>query len=361
MSLTLADLAAGNLESDFTERPTWDELLELRRYLQLGLADMTAERDLHDPPLRITKGRLRTTAICPAQLLAELSPFSIDFNLAVGIVCDAAAGVLAVHPSFPCDQGWYQALTESLSQEHPHVVEFVSGLGPADRLDIEDRVDELCGSLPILLGDLRPHRPTVHHRIAYVPVPAVHLTGEVDIAVDLETGSGRILAEVKSGPFNPRISDELAHYGLITHLQRLPSAADHEADLDGHPPTIAACSVSLGDLAVTPVSLPIEVLETAARRILDTSQSLVSIDQLMTAGQSPPTNPGAHCRWCRRVRACGDAPDLVLAELDSGGDRRAPMSPETRMSSEASSGEETYDGDQFESADGIRAPEFSDG
>ena len=314
MSLSVADFAAGSIDLQSADHPDWGDLFELRRFLRLGVADLVADRNPEEPPLRITKGRLRSTAICPAQLLGELSPFSINFHLGVGIVCDAAAGILAIHPGFQPPGSWFEALHESLSQEHPHVVEYVGELGPRDRLEFDDTVNELCGSLPTLLGPLGHHRPTVHHRIAYVTVPGVHLTGEIDIAVDHADG-GRILCEVKSGVYNPRISDELAHYALIVGLQQLPPDED-AASLVGSARAVIGCSVSLADLAVTPVPLSLDILETAARRVLETTKSLVSIDEAMERGQLPPTNPGDHCRWCKRVFDCADAPDLILAELN---------------------------------------------
>jgi hypothetical protein len=149
----------------------------------------------------------------------------------------------------------------------------------------------------------------------------VLITGEVDIGVDASFAvadrhkHGRILAEVKSGGFNPRISDELAHYGLITSLQQLPAPDSPIETTAEHPTTVVGTSVSLGDLGVTPVPLGTEILETAARRLLETTSSLVDINDLVAAGKSPPTNPGNHCRWCRRVAQCPDAPDLVLAEI----------------------------------------------
>ena len=231
---------------------------------------------------------------------------------------------------------------ESLNQEHPHVVEYVEELGTRDRLEFDDTVNELCGSLPTLLGPLGHHRPTVHHRIAHVTVPGVHLTGEIDIAVDHVDG-GRILCEVKSGVYNPRISDELAHYALIVGLQQLPLDEDATA-LVGSARAIVGCSVSLADLAVTPVPLSLDILETAARRVLETTESLVSIDEAMERGQLPPTNPGDHCRWCKRVFDCADAPDLILAELNETAPHRngAASGPDDDAAD--------YDGDEFDDA-----------
>ena len=348
MTLSLADLAAKpNEHFDLELHPSWSDLFDLRRYLQIGLTDLMSDWDSHtNGPLRLTKGRIRTTAICPAQVLTEVDPFSINFNIAVGIVCDAAAGILALHPTFPSPDGWYHHLKPSLSQEHPHLVEFVDDLGSNDRTDFDHVVDDLCGSLPELLGDIRPHRPTVHHRIAAEPVTGVLITGEVDIGIDARFDAdghhrGRILAEVKSGGFNPRISDELAHYGLITSLRQLPvpdTAIEPTAD---DPVTMVGCSVSLGDLGVTPIPLGTEILETAARRLLETTSSLVDINDLVAAGDSPPTNPGNHCRWCRRVAQCPDAPDLVLAELSES------LRPLTTVGFDVDFDDSRFDGDGF--------------
>ncbi len=336
VTLSLAELAADaglylDAEGAGSVGVSWAELRELARYLRLGLADLVAEREPGSEPaavapLRLTKGRVRTAAICPAQVLAEVNPFGVNFTMAVGIVCDAAAGVLVLHPGFrPTGGGWYESLRPSLEQEHPHLVEFVDGLGGSDRADFDHVVDDLSGVLPDLLGDLRPHRPTVHHRIAHVPVPGVQITGEIDISCDVSIDGvvrGRLLAEVKSGRFNPRITDELAHYALITTLRQLPERpdGDGEADepgvADKPPRLILGCSISLGDLAVVPVPLDIEMLQTSARRLLDTTRGLLAIDETMRTGGRPPTNPGDHCRWCRRVSECGDAPDLVLAEIN---------------------------------------------
>lgn len=332
--LDLGGDSAGSAGESTTDPPTWADLRALHRYLRVGLADLVADRDVGPErgpvtPLRLTKGRVRTAAICPAQVLAEVNPFGINFNIAVGIVCDAAAGVLALHPGFrPAGQaGWFESLRPSLAQEHPHLTEFVDRLGRSDRADFDHVVDDLSGALPELLGDLRPHRPTVHHRIAHVPVEGVQITGEIDISLDVTidgTVGGRLVAEVKSGRFNPRITDELAHYALITTLQQLRndphagSAGEPDPGADpGEPPRrVIGCSVSLGDLAVVPVTLSMEMLETSARRLLDTTKGLLAIDETMKTGGRPPTNPGDHCRWCRRVSECGDAPDLVMAEIN---------------------------------------------
>ena len=341
MTLSLADLAAADLAVDgglvgdgAVEAPSWADLFELQRYLRLGLTDLLADRGDDGAPLRLTKGRVRTASICPAQVLGETNAFGINFSIAVGIVCDAAAGILALHPGFRPIDGWFWSLRPSLSEEHAHLIEFVDAMEPNDQVDFGHVVDDLCGSLPELLGDLRPHRPTVHDRIAFVPVPGVHITGEVDLAVDLSAtevrrATGRILAEVKSGRFSPRISDELAHYALITLLRGLPAAIDDPTiggrivkrdDGSEAAPIVVGCSISLGDLTVTPVPLGIEVLEKSARRLLETTRILLTVDEAMKAGPGgtgPATNPGDHCRWCRRVAQCGDAPDLVLAELDA--------------------------------------------
>ncbi len=350
VTLSLAELAAdagphldlGSAESTNPSSdpaaggPSWSDLRRLRRYLRLGLADLVADRDLGSEPgavapLRLTKGRVRTAAICPAQVLAEVNPFGINFNIAVGIVCDAAAGILVLHPGFRPSNGfgWFEGLRPSLDQEHPHLIEFVDQLGRSDRADFDHVVDDLCGVLPDLLGDLRPHRPTVHHRIAHVPVPGVQITGEIDISCDLAIDGvvrGRLLAEVKSGRFNPRIADELGHYALITTLQQLPpepegagpaaGSAAARTEPEEPPKLMIGCSISLGDLAVVPLVPSTEMLETSARRLLDTTKGLLAIDETMKVGGRPPTNPGDHCRWCRRVSECGDAPDLVMAEVN---------------------------------------------
>ena len=49
--------------------------------------------------------------------------------------------------------------------------------------------------------------------------------------------------------------------------------------------------------------------------MLETTAQLVEINATVQSGGQPPTNPGNHCRWCRRVAQCHDAPDLVLAEI----------------------------------------------
>lgn len=288
-----------------------EDLVGLRRHLELGLANLIhGWDDRPSAPLRITKGRVRTAAVCPAQILSEIEPFAVDFNVAVGVVCDAAAGVLAVHPHFPAADGWYRALDTSLAEEHPHVVAYVTGLDRPTRAEFEDRVDELCRALPTLMGDLRPLRPMVHRRTSYRVVDQgddlhVLLTGEMDLVV----GTGmRVLVEVKSGPYRPRVADELIHYGLIVAL----------AGLEMEAPPVMGCALTLGDLALTPVEFTVEKFETAVGRILDAARVLIELDQAAARGERPTTRPGDHCLWCRRVTVCPAAPDLVLAQLGDG-------------------------------------------
>ncbi len=312
MPATVAELAVQPFPFDTARAGgAMEDLVGLRRHLELGLANLIhGWDDRPSAPLRITKGRVRTAAVCPAQILSEIEPFAVDFNVAVGVVCDAAAGVLAVHPHFPAADGWYRALDTSLAEEHPHVVAYVTGLDRPTRAEFEDRVDELCRALPTLMGDLRPLRPMVHRRTSYRVVDQgddlhVLLTGEMDLVV----GTGmRVLVEVKSGPYRPRVADELIHYGLIVAL----------AGLEMEAPPVMGCALTLGDLALTPVEFTVEKFETAVGRILDAARVLIELDQAAARGERPTTRPGDHCLWCRRVTVCPAAPDLVLAQLGDG-------------------------------------------
>jgi hypothetical protein len=336
MPATVAEFAAEPFPFDATRAGgSMEDLVGLRRHLELGLANLIhGWDDRPSAPLRITKGRVRTAAVCPAQIRAEIGPFAVDFNVAVGVVCDAAAGVLAVHPHFAADDGWYRALNASLAEEHSHVVAYVDGLDRATRAEFEDRVDELCRALPTLMGDLRPLRPMVHRRTSYRVVDQgddlhVLLTGEMDLVVGTGT---RLLVEVKSGPYRPRVADELLHYGLIVAL----------AGLEMEAPPVMGCALTLGDLALTPVEFTIEKFETAVGRILDAARVLIELDQAAARGERPTTRPGDHCLWCRRVTVCPAAPDLVLAQL---GDGRAD-SPTDHQAHDAMVGHGHTDDDQ---------------
>ncbi len=328
--LSVADLAACRPEDLDYQPPTLAELRDLARYLNLGLTNLVESWEDRPPgPLRLTKGRIRSARACPAQVLNELTSGSMNFQLAVGTVCDLAAGVLAVHPRFTGADGWYHSLTAALDQEHPEVPQFVEQLDEMGQEDFTHKVDELCLPLPDLLGDLTGLQPVTHQRIALSlgdPEPLdVLLTGEVDVAVGTDI---QVLVEVKSGAISPRVVDELTHYGLIVALQRLRRLEIGRREAGepqvGHPDygsvdqtpmsPIVGCALTLGDLAVTPVPFTIENLQAAAKRVLEAVDVLIAIDAAVVAGRDIPTDPGPYCRWCARLDRCSAGTAQVDAE-----------------------------------------------
>jgi len=283
------------------EGPTAADIAELRDELAADLRAVTAEwPDRPHGPLRVTKARMRATAQCAAQVLGEVEPYALDSSLAVGRVCDLAAGVVAVHPGFSPTDSWYEALLSALMQEHPDVVDLVANMRPDDREMLRVDIDRRCAELPGLLGDLNTQRITVRERIAVEFAESnVLLAAEIDLTVG---GGRRLLVEVKSGSFGSSVPDELRHYGLLGALR------------DGVAP-LGGCAVTLNDGAVTSIPLRLVDLRTAARRLVTTAERLVQIDRYLASGQPVPTSPGGHCRWCRRVRSCADVDERVLAEL----------------------------------------------
>ncbi len=317
--LSVADLASCRPEDLDYQPPTTSELRGVGRYLTLGLTNLIESWDDRPAgPLRLTKGRIRSARACPAQVLNELSDGSMNFQLAVGTVCDLAAGVLAVHPRFTGADGWHRSLAAALDQEHPEVGQFVEQMDDMGREDFTHKVDELCLPLPDLLGDLTALRPVTHQRIALSvghPEPLdVMLTGEIDLAVGTDV---RVLVEVKSGAISPRVVDELTHYGLIVTLQRLrrldeqPSAED-----DDRLAPLIGCALTLGDLAVTPVPFTVENLQAAATRVLEAVDVLISVDGAVAEGRDIPTDPGPYCRWCARLDRCAAGIAQVEVEDD---------------------------------------------
>ncbi len=312
--LTLAELAEGDLEPGPADghryiagvRPTPDDIVELRHYMNDGLAEVNASwSDRPDAPLRVTKRRLRTMSICPAQILSELDSGEINMNLAAGLVCDVAAGLLSINPRFPAEGGWFASMSGAIGAEHPHVLAFVDGLDPAEREEFEALIDERCAALPSLLGDISEYRPTSHERITVRFVDAnVWLTAELDLAVGR---TNRVLAEVKTGSYTNWIPEELRHYGLLVALR------------DGHAPKVGA-AITLTDQRVSAVSLGLGELELAAKRVLTTARNLAEVDTAVREGRPVPTNPGDHCRWCQRLDVCPDAPDLSRADAELDGD-----------------------------------------
>lgn len=295
----LADTAAGHVATDAA---TPADIGDLRHYLADELAALTADwHDRPDAPLRVTKRRLRTMSICPAQILTELDDVPLNHSLAAGVIGDLAAGLVAVNPRFPAEQGWLNALRRAIEAERPDVAEFVDGLDGDDREEFETLIDERCSVLPHLLGDLSGHRPHSHERVTVRFLDAnVWLTAELDLAV----GEPRVVAEVKVGSYTNWIPEELRHYGLVVALR------------DGRAPIVGA-AVTLADQRVSAVALGLDELELAAKRVLGTVADLVAVDRATTDDEPLPTRPGGHCRWCPRVEVCDAPDDMVRAELEA--------------------------------------------
>lgn len=325
-TLSVADLAGSRLDDLDYQPPSADELRELARYLTLGLANLIDTwEDRPEGPLRLPKGRVRAARTCPAQVLAELTANPMNIQLAIGTVCDTAAGVLAVHPRFSAADGWYQSLVPALEAEHPKVNRFLAELNGLDREEVLHKIDELCLPLPDLVGDLRPLQPVTHQRMAarlerldqHEHVDAepldVALTGEADIMAGNDV---RVVVEVKSGAISTRVVDELSHYGLILALQNERRTRSPGPTAGRVSPPVLGCALTLGDLAVTPVPFTIEVLEGAANRVLEAVDQLINVDQAVATLQPVPTRPGPYCRWCPRLSQCPDGVTRVEAEDD---------------------------------------------
>lgn len=322
-TMSVADLGRFSPEDLDYRQPTLDEVRELARYLTLGLTNLVDGWEDRPPgPLRLPKGRIRAARTCPAQVLSELSADAMNFQLAIGTVCDTAAGILAVHPRFSAGGGWHRSIQTALDQENPEVGTFFDQLDAVGREDFVHKVDELCLPLPDLLGDLTSLRPVTHQRVAMtlgqpgVDDLDVTLTGEVDIVAGTDV---RVLVEVKSGAISSRVIDELTHYGLIVALQneRRMRPGDNDADTPGAAlPPVIGCALTLGDLAVTPVPYTIEALEGAANRVLEAVDVLIDVDRAAASSLTVPTRPGPYCRWCPRLSRCDNGQAHVEAEDD---------------------------------------------
>jgi len=279
--------------------PTTADIDELREQITADLNEVVAEwTDRPDGWLRVNKARMRTTALCPAQVLGEAEPAELSGNLVVGTICDVAAGMVALHHA--CSGNWYTALEPTLRQEQPDVVDYINKLGTDDRAMLIADIDDRCSHLSALLGDLRTERLTIRERIS---VPFVDARVLLAAEIDLTVGSGRrLITEVKSGAFGLSTPDELRHYALLIALR------------DGKLPR-GGCAVALGDGRVTPIPLRMADLHTAARRVIATAEHLVDIDKRVATGRAVQTKPGGHCRWCRRVRSCDAVDERILSEL----------------------------------------------
>jgi hypothetical protein len=284
--------------------PCREDVEELYALLSAELAELMANwAGRPAGPLRITKGRVRSTSLCPAQVLGEVVDVRVGQELALGIICDIAAGQFAVHPKMSVEAGWYQRLESAVRQERPEVAVFVDGLDSAQRHELFAEIDERCAKLPDQLGVLLAHRPTVRERARVdFPGPRVVLAAEIDLAVG-PVGE-RVLCEVKSGHFGPWLAEEVRHYGLVVSLRDMASPK-------------LGCAAALADDLPTPIPLRLEDLEHAATRVLQAAEVLVDIDRSIAARKAVRTTPGEHCRWCARAPDCPDVSDLVRAELET--------------------------------------------
>jgi hypothetical protein len=200
--------------------PNSAELFDVRDGLERALNEIVdGWEDRPHGALRINKARLQSTGICHAQVLAETQPFELGSDVALGAICDIAAGIVALHPSFEPADGWYRALEPALIQERADVVSFVSGfIGDQAEL-FGEMVDKRCRLLPSLVGDIRHAQTTIRERARVLFAEArVLLTAETDLAASVNRS---VLAEVKSGSFGPWILDELHHYALVRSLRDL--------------------------------------------------------------------------------------------------------------------------------------------
>jgi len=281
--------------------PSEGDLQYLRADLEADLATITADwDDRPSGPLRITKARLRSTGICHAQVLAEAEPFVLDTDVACGAVCDLAAGLVVTHPSVEVENGWFGYLKGVLAQERPDIVALVEELNDDEREVFFATVDERCHVLRTLIGDVRRSQPTIRERARLLFDEAgVLLSAETDLVV---RGKHPAIIEVKSGKLGPWILDELRFYALVRALRDLKAPS-------------FLCSISLADRNLGAAHLRLEDLFAAARSVVATAEALVSIDRSVGDGRPVQTSPGAHCRWCRRVRLCPDVSDSVLSEL----------------------------------------------
>ena len=283
------------------EPPTESDLQDLRADLDRDLTDLASGwGDRPHGPLRITKARLQSTGVCHAQVLAEAQPFVLDSDVAMGAICDIAAGIVALHPTYRPESGWFHALEPALAPERPDVVSLIADF-PHDQAELFfETLDQRCNSLPTLIGDVRQRQHTVRER-------ARMLFGEAQVLLSIETdlvtrGEHPTITEVKSGRFGPWILDELRFYALVRSLRDMTAPS-------------WLCAISLADDNFTAIPLRIEDLFAAARRVVAAAEVLMNIDRLVFARQPVPTTPGSQCRWCRRVRVCPDVSDTILSEL----------------------------------------------
>ncbi|MGD9793418.1 MAG: hypothetical protein AB7V43_08035 [Acidimicrobiia bacterium] len=244
-------------------------------------------------PLRVTKDRISSVLACERSVLAPRNTTPPGPAVVLGRMVDIVAQHHVIAGSVPPAMAYDIAVDALWADGDAEALAVLADCEDWVRSNLEEHAVRLAREL----GPISPAWWPRGERRA-----EVHLADGAVIAsarFDLQLGgpgSGRpsVVVEVKSGGIRAHHHDDARFYALVAALR------------DGAAPAaVATVWTDTGEVAIEPVRD--DVLESAARRLLDATALLVDL----AAGRPATMRGQSRCYWCALHRGCAEGQRFV--------------------------------------------------
>ncbi|MFV0258476.1 MAG: PD-(D/E)XK nuclease family protein [Acidimicrobiales bacterium] len=252
--------------------------------------------DKTDEAVFVSKRSLALLHACEHRYVADQADeFVWSIPVARGVVTHKAIELLVGWRGEPTPLELVERAIDRLEADENGVGGFLAELDAAERAQLtglaNDQVATFCETFP----PLRRHWvPVAESRVrAELCDDRLALLGKVDLTLGRADGNvaGKVLIDLKGGRPSPTHGDDLRFYALLETLK-----------LGVPPRLLVTYYLEAGEPRAETVT--VDLLEAAARRVIDAVAKLVDITG--PAARIPERTGGPGCRWCPARPDCVD-------------------------------------------------------